>query len=144
MLKRQSVRRFQKGNMSFRVYAPFITSVVPEQYVQVPFKVVYTDGSEDSVHVFDCQVNMLKSLLSIANLELRRAPITEQLTGHELRYLLGKTVDAAESLAIGLNKDKVVVSSAIDAIVDVFVEKDSIYGKKCRIVGYKGVKRNLR
>ena len=144
MLQRQPIKRFQAGEMSFRVYNNFMTSIIPETYIQVPFKVLYAEGDIDPMHVFDCQINMLKGLMSVANLELRKSKLTEQLTKHELRYLLGKTVAAAESLAAGLDKDKVVISSAMEQIVDVFVEKDFIFGKKHSIVGYKGVKRNLK
>jgi len=144
MLKRQPIKKFKRGTMSFRVFPAFTTSIIPENFIQVPYKILYDEGDIDPLHVFNCQMNLLKSLLSIAHIDLKKGPITDKLSSAELRYLLGKTVDAAESLAKGLDKEKVVVSSTLEPIIDVFVEKDFIYGKKCNIVGYKGVKRDLR
>jgi hypothetical protein len=144
MLKRQLAMRFQNGTIQFRVLPAFAERIIPEQYIQVPYKVVYADRDLDPVHIFNCEFNMLKSLISVVHLELQKPPSEEFFTSQEIRYLLGRTVDAAETLAKFLKKDKVIVSSRIEAIIDVFVEKDFIYGKKSSIVGYKGVKRNLR
>jgi len=132
--------KFIVGEVQFRVHPRFSASVISTQFMQVPYKVVYIHEDADPLHIFNCLMNVLVNLVSISDV-CPIPSIGETLTNSEVRYLLGKTVDEAESLAKSLDKVKVVVSSTIDAIVDVFVEKDFIYRKKHNILGYKGIKR---
>ena len=132
--------KFVAGEVQFRVHSRFSASVIPTQFMQIPYKVVYVHGDVDPLHIFNCSMNVLGTLVSISNI-YPIPSIGKTLTNSEIRYLLGKTVDEAESLAKSLDKVKVVVSSTINTIVDVFVEKDFIYRKKHNILGYKGIKR---
>ena len=131
-------KRFKNGAIQFRVYAPFATSVIPEIFYMVPYKIIYVQEGSESVHMFDCIMNFLKNLVSVSDIKLS-VMFKEQISSAELRYLLSRIVEEVEHLAKSLDKKKVVISSELEGIVDVFVEKDYVFRTRT-FLGTKGVK----
>jgi len=141
MLKYNNKNRFLNGEIQFRVWPQFATSIIPAQFTQVPYKIVYSNGDLDPLHIFNCSLNVLGTLISVVDIT---PVIRDDLSKADVRYLLGRTIEAAENLAKSLDKVKVVVSTNIEAIVDVFVERDYVHARRHRILGFKGVKGNLK
>lgn len=136
-------QRFKNGEVQFRVFNLFATSVIQKTFTLVPYKIVYVERHINRLHIFNCKLNLMNTLLSVSDIEL--APRAKGLLNNsELRFLLGRTIETAENLAKNSDKTKVVVSSSIEGIIDVFVEKDYVFRDR-KVLGIKGVKKlNLK
>jgi len=128
---------FQEGEIQFRVFNGWQRSVIPTEFTLVPYKAVYVDGNGTYIHAFNFSMNYLNSVVTFADIKVGPFPLSKS----EARYLLGKTIEAAEKFTLDSEKNKIIVSSPIEAIVDVFVERDYVFRKRPSRLGYKGLKR---
>lgn len=131
-------RRFQGGEIQFRVYNAFAASVIPRMFTLTPYKIVYVCNDVNPLHIFNCTMNFLKTVVSLSNIRLE-SKTGISLNNYELRFLLGETVKAAERLTRLSDKSKIRISSSITAIIDVFVERDFVFMDRGAL-GIRGLK----
>ena len=129
--------KFQNGEIQFRVFNGWNESVIPNEFIMVPYKAVYVDENDVYIHAFNFSMNYLNSVITFADVKVG----SDSLSKSEVRYLLGKTVEVAEKLTLDSGKNKIIITSPIEAVVDVFVERDYVFKKRFGLLGYKGLKR---
>ncbi len=129
--------RFQKGEIEFRVYSGWQRCAIPSEFTLVPYKAVYVDENDVYIHAFNFSMNYLNSIVTFADIKVG----SDKFSKSEMRYLLGKTIEAAEKFTLDSGKNKIIVSSQLEAIIDVFVERDYIFRKQSNRLGHKGLKR---
>lgn len=128
------------GGIEFRVEASFARIAASTRFLNIPHRIVYVQKDEEPQHLFDCTSSFLDRVFTVN--DIMRPKNGNIILNKAQEYLfLGLVVDAAEDLAKGRGKVKIVITSHMPSIADILIDRDFVTrARKTAMGGYRGVK----